>query len=219
MRILIAEDDENMSKIIKLYLQKEGYSVTAVFNGKDALSYLTENAVDLLLLDWMLPCKNGIEVCREVRRMDLPVKIVMLTAKTAADNELLGLMVGADDYIRKPFDMNVLLLRIKKLCNLEKELKYKDIILNPITHEVSQNHHVLELTKKEYELLKYFLMNQKIVLSREQILNYVWGKDYFGGVRTVDTHIRRLRKKIGESYIQTRIGTGYVMGEMNEQII
>lgn len=151
--------------------------------------------------------------------MDLPVKIVMLTAKTAADNELLGLTVGADDYIRKPFDMNVLLLRIKKLCNLEKELKYKDIILNPITHEVSQNHHVLELTKKEYELLKYFLMNQKIVLSREQILNYVWGKDYFGGVRTVDTHIRRLRKKIGDSYIQTRIGTGYVMGEMNEQII
>lgn len=212
MRILIAEDDENMCKIIKLYLQKEGYSADAVFNGKDALSYLAENTVDLLLLDWMLPYKNGIEVCQEVRRMDIPVKIIMITAKTTADNELLGLTVGADDYIRKPFNMNVLLLRIKKLCNLEKELKYKDIILNPATHEVSQNHHVLDLTKKEYELLKYFLSNQKVILSREQILNHVWGKDYFGEVRTVDTHIRRLRKKIGESYIQTRIGTGYVMG-------
>ena len=209
MRILIAEDDENMSKILKLYLLKEGYMVDAVDNGKDALSYLEENKADLLLLDWMLPYKSGIEVCQEVRRMDIPVRIIMITAKTTTENELLGLTVGADDYIRKPFDMGILLLRIKKLCNLEKELRYVDISLNPTTHEVFKNHHILELTKKEYELLKYFLANQKIILSREQILNHVWGNDYFGEIRTVDTHIRRLRKKIGESYIQTKIGTGY----------
>lgn len=216
MKILIAEDDENMSKILKLYLQREGYSVDVVFNGKDTISYLEENQVDLLLLDWMLPYKSGIEICQEIKTLDIPVKIIMITAKTTTDDELLGLTVGADDYIRKPFDMNILLLRIKKLCKLEKELKYKDIALNPETHEVLQNGQALDLTKKEYELLKYFLSNQKIVLSREQILNHVWGKDYFGDIRTVDTHIRRLRKKLGDSYIQTKIGTGYILGDMNE---
>ena len=216
MRILIAEDDDNMCKILKLYLLKEGYSVDVVFNGKDAISYIEKNNVDLLLLDWMLPFKSGIEVCREIKKMDIPVKIIMITAKSSPDHELLGLTVGADDYIRKPFDMNVLLLRIKKLCNLEKELKYKDITLNPVTHKVLKNHQIVELTKKEYELLKYFLLNQKIILSREQILNYVWGKDYFGEIRTVDTHIRRLRKKIGTAYIRTQIGSGYMMGDIDE---
>lgn len=216
MKILIAEDDENMCKILKLYLQKDGYLVDVVYNGKDAVSYWEENTADLLLLDWMLPGKNGIEVCRELKAMDIPVKIIMITAKTTTDDELLGLTVGADDYIRKPFDMNILLLRIKKLCNLERELKHKDISLNPLTHEAFKGHRLLELTKKEYELLKYFLMNQRIILSREQILNHVWGKDYFGEVRTVDTHIRRLRKKIGDAYIQTKIGMGYMMGDINE---
>lgn len=216
LRILVAEDDENMCKILKLYLQKEGYSVAIVLNGKDAISYLEKNKADLLLLDWMLPLKTGIEVCKELRLMKIPIKIIMLTAKTTTDNELLGLTVGADDYIRKPFDMKILLIRIKKLCNSETELKYRDIILNPATHEVLQNHQTLELTKKEFELLKYFLLNQNIVLSREQILSSVWGMDYFGEERTVDTHVRRLRKKIGECYIQTKIGTGYIMGDTND---
>lgn len=216
MKILIAEDDENMCKILKLYLQKEGYSVDTVLNGRDAISYFDDKKVDLLLLDWMLPYKNGIEICQELKRMNVPVKIIMITAKTATDNELSGLTAGADDYIRKPFDMKVLLLRIKKLCNLEGEIKYKDIILNPATHEVFKNHQALELTKKEFELLKYFLSNQKMILSREQILSQVWGVDYFGDMRTVDTHIRRLRKKLGKSYIQTKIGTGYMLGELDE---
>lgn len=216
MRILIAEDDENMCKILKIYLQKEGYHVDNVLNGEDAVSYLELNKVDLLLLDWMLPRKNGIEVCQEIKQMNLPVKIIMITAKTTTENELLGLTVGADDYIRKPFDMNVLLLRIKKLCNVESELKYRNLVLNPTTHEVYKDHRPLELTKKEFELLKYFLVNQKIVLSRDQILSHVWEIDYFGDGRTVDTHVRRLRKKLGESYIQTKIGTGYVMGDMDE---
>lgn len=216
MRILIAEDDENMSKILRLYLEKEGYSVDVTFNGKDTLSYLEEKRVDLLLLDWMLPYKSGIEICKEIKELDIPLKIIMITAKTTTDDEVLGLTVGADDYIKKPFDMNILLLRIKKLCKLEKELKYKDVSLNPNTHEVLLKEQVLDLTTKEYELLKYLLSNQKMILSREQILNHVWGKDYFGDTRTVDTHIRRLRKKLGDSYIQTKIGAGYIMGDMNE---
>ncbi len=216
MKILIAEDDENMSKILKLYLEKEGYSVDVTSNGRDTLSYLEEKQADLLLLDWMLPYKNGIEICKEIKTLDIPLKIIMITARTTTDDELLGLTVGADDYIRKPFDMNILLLRIKKLCKTERELKYKDISLNPDTHEVSQKEQALNLTAKEYELLKYLLSNQKIVLSREQILNHVWGKDYFGDTRTVDTHIRRLRKKLGNSYIQTKIGAGYIMGDRNE---
>lgn len=216
MRILIAEDDENMCKILKIYLQKEGYHVDIVLNGEDAVSYLEFNKVELLLLDWMLPRKNGIEVCQEIRQMNLPVKVIMITAKTTTENELLGLTVGADDYIRKPFDMNVLLLRIKKLCNLESELKYRNLVLNPTTHEVYKDHQALELTKKEFDLLKYFITNQKIVLSREQILSHVWEIDYFGDGRTVDTHVRRLRKKLGESYIQTKVGTGYVMEDLDE---
>lgn len=216
MKVLIAEDDENMCKILKLYLQKEGYSVDVVFNGRDAISYLETKKADLLLLDWMLPHKNGIEVCQELKLLNVPIKIIMITAKTTTDHEILGLTVGADDYIRKPFDMNVLLLRIKKLCHLENELKYRDLILNPAAHEVLKDHQMLELTAKEFELLKYLLINQNLVLSREQILRHVWGIDYLGDARTVDTHIRRLRSKIGDSYIQTKIGAGYVMGETDE---
>ena len=216
MRILIAEDDANMSKILKLYLQKEGYHVDTTFNGEDTISYLEEHDIDLLLLDWMLPLKNGIEICREIRALDLPIKIIMITAKTTTGDELSGLTAGADDYIRKPFDMNILLVRIKKLCKAETVLRYRELVLNPVTYEVRKNENRIELTKKEFELLKYFLSNQRIILSREQILNHVWGQDYFGDIRTVDTHIRRLRKKLGDDYIQTKCGTGYFMGDSNE---
>lgn len=216
MHLLIAEDDENMCKILKLYLQKEGYTVDVVSNGEDAISYFESHQADLLLLDWMMPKKSGIEVCKSIRQMQIPVKILMLTAKNHVDDELQGLVIGADDYIRKPFDMKVLLIRIKKLCNVEAVLSFQDLFLNPVTHEVEKNHKRLELTKKEYELLKYFLSNQKVILSREQILNHVWGMDYEGDARTVDTHIRRLRKKIGISYIRTKVGIGYVMGDTYE---
>lgn len=216
MRILIAEDDANMSKILKLYLQKEGYHVDTTFNGEDTISYLEEHDIDLLLLDWMLPLKNGIEICREIRALYLPIKIIMITAKTTTGDELSGLTAGADDYIRKPFDMNILLVRIKKLCKAETVLRYRELVLNPVTYEVRKNENRIELTKKEFELLKYFLSNQRIILSREQILNHVWGQDYFGDIRTVDTHIRRLRKKLGDDYIQTKFGTGYFMGDSNE---
>lgn len=216
MKILIAEDDDNMCKILKLYLQKEGYEVECVSDGEDVLNYFEHKKADLLLLDWMMPKKDGIETCKELRLMKIPVRIIMLTAKTTADNEYQGLSIGADDYIRKPFDIKVLLLRIKKLCHVEKMLHFKDISLNQDTHEVYIGDKLIDLTRKEFELLLYFLMNQNLVLSREKILDSVWGIDYDGDIRTVDTHIRRLRKKIGDSYIQTIFGMGYIMGGLHE---
>lgn len=216
MKILVAEDDGNMRKILKLYLQKEGYDVECVSDGEEVLNYFEEKTADILLLDWMMPKKDGIETCRELRLMKISVKIIMLTAKTTSENEFHGLSIGADDYIRKPFDMKVLLIRIKKLCHIETELYFKDILLNQAAHEVYIGENRIELTKKEFDLLFYFMSNQNLVLSREKILDSVWGIDYDGDIRTVDTHIRRLRKKIGESYVQTIFGVGYMMGGQNE---
>lgn len=213
MHILIAEDDLDMQKILRLYLQKDGFKVSMVSNGREAVDFLAENQVDLVILDWMMPVQDGIQTCREIRLLHIPVKILMLTAKGENEEEIQGLSCGADDYLRKPFDIQVLLLRIRKLCRTENVLSCQDILLNPDTMEVTRQGHQVSLTKTEYELLKFFLSNQRRVLTREILLDHIWGVDYEGDARTVDTAIRRLRKKIGEDTIQTRIGLGYVMGE------
>lgn len=212
MHILIAEDDLDMQKILRMYLQNDGYEVSIVSNGREAVDFLSEHPVDLVLLDWMMPVQDGIRTCREIRLLKIPVKILMLTAKGDSGDEVTGLSCGADDYLRKPFDIQVLLLRIKKLCRAENTLFYRDVALNPDTMEVTRQGQPVALTKTEYELLKCFLSNQRVVLSRETLLDRIWGMDYEGDIRTVDTNIRRLRKKIGEDYIETRIGLGYVMG-------
>jgi len=211
VNILIVEDESDMQKILKLYLQREGYQVNSVSNGRDAIDFLIVNAVDIVLLDWMMPIKNGMETLKEIRQLNIPVKILMLTAKGENADEAAGLTFGADDYLRKPFDIQILLLRIKKLCNSENHLRCNDIVLNPVTMEVMKGQDKVKLTKNEYELLKYFLANQNMILTREQLLNHIWGMDFEGDIRTVDTNIRRLRQKIGEEYIQTRIGMGYIM--------
>lgn len=242
MHILIAEDHPDLRKILTLYLQKEGYQVSVVSNGQEAITYLMERCglkkeaknnlgltfskspsshapatlPDLLILDWMMPVQNGIQTCREIRALNLPIKILMLTAKGETEHEILGLTSGADDYVRKPFDIKVLLLRIKKLCRLEGILCCGDISLNQETFEVRKGNTRLALTKTEYEMLRYFLSNQRITLTREQLLNHVWGMDFEGDSRTVDTHIRRLRRKIGEEYIKTRIGIGYVISDRKD---
>ena len=265
MHILIAEDHPDLQKILTLYLQKEGYQVSVVSNGREAINYLLKhssprkqkslkkleyqksaherpfyrtketqfpsttpsdttlpNSVppatipDLLILDWMMPVQDGIQTCREIRALNLPIKILMLTAKGETEHEILGLTSGADDYVRKPFDIKVLLLRIKKLCRLEGILCCGDISLNQETFEVRKGNTRLALTKTEYEMLRYFLSNQRITLTREQLLNHAWGMDFEGDSRTVDTHIRRLRRKIGEEYIKTRIGIGYVISDRKD---
>lgn len=218
MNILIAEDDPDMQKILTLYLRKEGYHTDSVSDGRSAVRYLTEHDTDLVLLDWMMPIQNGIETCREIRSLNLPVRILMLTAKGENENEITGLSCGADDYMRKPFDIQILLLRIKKLCNLEGTLRFKELILNQDTFEVKKGNTAIVLTKTEYELLRFLMKNQRIVLTREKLLDRIWGMDFEGDIRTVDTHIRRLRKKIGGGYIQTRIGLGYIMDpDMGDQ--
>lgn len=213
MHILIAEDNLDMQKILKLYLQKDGFEVSIVSNGREAIDFLSENQADLVIMDWMMPIQDGIQTCREIRLLHIPIKILMLTAKGDNEDEIQGLTCGADDYLRKPFDIQILLLRIRKLCHAENVLSYQDILLNPDTMEVTKQGQKIILTKTEYELLKYFLSNQRRVLTRELLLDYIWGMDYEGDIRTVDTNIRRLRKKIGEDMIQTRVGLGYVMGE------
>ena len=242
MHILIAEDHPDLRKILTLYLQNEGYQVSVVSNGQEAITYLMERCglkkeaknnlgltfskspsshapatlPDLLILDWMMPVQDGIQTCREIRALNLPIKILMLTAKGETEHEILGLTSGADDYVRKPFDIKVLLLRIKKLCRLEGILCCGDISLNQETFEVRKGNIPVVLTRTEYELLRYFLTNQRIILTREQLLNQVWGMDFEGDSRTVDTHIRRLRRKIGEEYIKTRIGIGYVISDRKD---
>lgn len=213
MNILIAEDDLDMQKILRLYLQKEGYHVNTVSDGQAAIQFLTEHSVDLVLLDWMMPVQDGIQTLKEIRLLKFPVKVLMLTAKGETENEITGLKHGADDYLRKPFDIEILLLRIKKLCRGETVLSFGDITLNQDTFEVTKNHQRIILTKTEFDLLRFFLNHQNIVLSREQLLDHIWGMDFEGDSRTVDTHIRRLRKKIGDDVIKTRFGIGYVMGE------
>ena len=213
MHILIAEDDTDMQKILKLYLQKDGYVVSVVSNGKEAIAFLSEHVVDLVLLDWMMPIQDGIQTCRDIRQLHIPTKILMLTAKGENEDEVQGLICGADDYLRKPFDIQILLLRIRKLCQTEDILLYQDILLNPQTMEVTKKGERISLTKTEYELLKFFLVNQRRILSRDMLLDHIWGMDYEGDIRAVDTAIRRLRKKIGENVIQTKIGLGYILGE------
>lgn len=215
MNLLIAEDDPDMQKILGLYLKKEGYQVNAVSDGRAAIDFLSEHPVDLVLLDWMMPIQDGIQTCREIRRLGIPAKVLMLTAKGANEDEVRGLSCGADDYLRKPFDIQVLLLRIKKLCRAEHVLRCHDLELNQDTREVAVSGKRVDLTKTEYELLKFFLMNQRMVLSRELLLSRIWGMDFEGDIRTVDTNIRRLRKKIGEPYIRTKVGMGYVMGDLH----
>lgn len=218
MKILIAEDNQDMLKIISLYLIKEGYEVITARDGEEAIGCLLEQAVDLVVLDWMMPKKNGIEVCRDIRNFQLPVKVLMLTAKSGVEDEITGLSYGADDYIRKPFEPRVLLLRIKKLCKDGEVIRFGRLALNPNTRMAMKGDLAIRLTKTEFELLWYLMMNPNIVLSREGILQKVWGADYDGDPRTVDTHIRRLRNKIGEAYIVTHVGYGYSLEAADDKI-
>lgn len=214
MKILVAEDNPDMQKILSLYLKKEGYEVAAAADGEETIAYLLEHTVDLVILDWMMPKKSGIEVCRDIRNFKLPVKVMMLTAKNGVEDEVAGLSYGADEYIRKPFEPRILLLRIKKLCGDGESLHMGRLTLNPTARTVMEGKAAVRLTKTEFDLLWYFMINPNRVLSREMILEKVWGIDYDGDIRTVDTHIRRLRNKIGESYIVTHVGCGYSMEEL-----
>lgn len=210
LKILIVEDEENIRRILKKYLSKFNITCIEAEDGKKGLDIFKKNkdGIDLILMDVMMPVMDGVEATREIRKIS-DVPIIMLTAKNQDEDEIEGLEVGANDFITKPFNLDVLLLRIKKLINLDSN---NDLELVKEQRAIRKNGRLISLTKKEYLILEYFFENPNIILTRDQILNRVWGIDYFGDDRVVDTNIKRIRRKIDEDkkYIKTSSGTGYI---------
>mgnify|MGYP005770256257 FL=1 len=221
IKVLIIEDEVKLARFIELELKYEGYNVTVMHNGREGLDKFFEEKFDMLLLDLMLPGLNGIEICRRIRKIS-DVPIIMLTAKDEVMDKVSGLDSGADDYITKPFAIEELLARMrvalkhsrKKEDNKSKNiLTLKNITVDMDKRLVKVDNDAIELTKKEFELLVYLIQNKNIVISREQILNAVWGYTYMGETNVVDVYVRYLRSKLDEvydeKYIYTIRGVGY----------
>lgn len=215
--IMIVDDEERMRILIKAYLKKEGFNVLEADNGQNALKLLKNNSVQLLILDVMMPIMNGWDTCKEVRKFS-NIPIIMLTAKAEDEDQLLGFELGIDNYITKPFSPKILVAKVTALIKRIYETKptddkndYDGLYINEQSHEVKIDEAEVYLSPKEFELLSYFIKNKDIVLSREKILNTIWGIDYEGDSRTVDTHIKRLREKLAEkAYLITTVrGSGY----------
>ncbi|MCF6094651.1 response regulator YycF [Microaerobacter geothermalis] len=221
-KILVVDDEQPIADILKFHLEREGYDVTCAFDGEEALEKVYKEKPDLVLLDIMLPKKNGVEVCKEIRS-NLDVAIIMLTAKDSEADKVLGLELGADDYVTKPFSTRELLARVKanlrrskrKHHEKSKILEMGELQINTNSYVVMKNKKVIDVTHREFELLTYLANHAGQVLTREHLLQAVWGYDYFGDVRTVDVTVRRLREKIEDDpshpeYILTKRGVGYV---------
>ncbi len=219
--ILIVEDERRLARFMELELVHEGYNVDIVADGQSALMNLMNKSYDVMLLDLMIPVVDGIEVTKRARTFtDIP--IIMITAKDGLEDKVKGFDMGADEYMTKPFEMEELLARLRALFRkkeIEKPedmtLKFKDLSLNRETYEVYRGEDRKELTKKEFDLLTYLLQNQGIVLTREKILNQVWGFDFEGETNVVDVYIRFLRSKLDDAYeeklIHTVRGAGYLI--------
>ena len=222
-KILIADDEARMRKLVGDFLKKAGYQVLEAEDGKKAVeSFFQESDIALVILDVMMPGYDGWTVCREIRKTS-KVPIIMLTARGEESDELFGFDLGADEYIAKPFSPNILVARVQALL---RRVNAKDISIKQVdTLEINNKRHSvfldgeeLDLSPKEYELLQYFFENEGIALSREQILNSVWDYNYYGDARTVDTHIKKLRLKLGGKgqLIQTVRGLGYRFEAQND---
>jgi len=228
-KILVVDDEEPIAKILDFNLRKEGYDVIVANDGEKALELAFSEDPDLILLDLMLPKKDGMEVCREVRAQK-NIPIIMLTAKNSEIDKVLGLEFGADDYVTKPFSTRELMARVK--VNLRRvakqtevveekntsEVVIKDIVIYPEAYIIKKNGEEVDLTRREFDLFYYLAQHRGQVLTRENLLQTVWGYDYFGDVRTVDVTVRRLREKVETDssqpeYIMTRRGVGYFIGE------
>ena len=215
MNILVCDDDHAIVDAIEIYLSQEGYRVLKAYDGLEAIKMLQEHEIHLILIDIMMPKMDGWETCREIRQYS-KVPIIMLTARGGENDELRGFELGVDEYIAKPFSPKILVARVEALLRRtnsanEKNLEYGGIVLNRSAHEVIIDGEKVDLSYKEFELLSYFMENKDIALSRERILNHVWDYDYFGDARTIDTHVKKLRSKMGEKgkYIKTIWGMGY----------
>jgi two-component system response regulator ResD len=223
--VLIVDDEERMRKLIAAYLKKENYNIIEAENGLEAINLFKANKIHLIILDVMMPVMDGWTVCRELRKIS-NVPIILLTAKSEDDDKLLGFELGTDHYVTKPFNARLLVAKIKSIIRrsyyleteVKKELYFDGVHIDELSHRVSIDGTPIYLSPKEYDILLYFAANQGIVLSREKLLDYIWGMDFFGDLRTVDSHIKRLREKLGEKayLISTVRGTGYKFEVRNE---
>lgn len=215
-KILIADDEARMRKLVGDFLKKEGYEIIEAEDGKKALEiFFQEGDISLVILDVMMPECDGWAVCRKIKQ-ESNVPVIMLTARDEESDEIFGFELGADEYIKKPFSPKILTSRVNVIMRRNREpdnIKFMDVEIDEIAHTVTIAGELKEMTPKEYELLIYFIKNKGIMLSREQILNNVWGYNYFGDERTVDTHVKKLREKLGEraETIKTIRGYGYKM--------
>ena len=216
LKIMVVDDESRMRKLVKDFLEKKGYEVVEAENGEVAVdTFFESNDISLIILDVMMPKMDGWQVCREIRQYS-KVPIIMLTAKSDEKDELLGFELGIDEYISKPFSPKILVARVEAILrrtnNSQEEIvEIGGITIDQTAHEVKVDGKSIELSYKEFELLTYFVMNQGVALSRERILNNVWNYDYFGDARTIDTHVKKLRSKLGKKgeYIKTIWGMGY----------
>lgn len=217
LKILVVDDESRMRKLVKDFLTKSNYDVIEAENGSEALDlFFQQKDIALIILDVMMPIMDGWEVCKEIRQFS-KVPIIMLTAKTDEKDELQGFQLGVDEYIAKPFSPKILVARVEAILRRSNSVEEDDILeeagilINQTAHVVTIDNKQIDLSFKEFELLTYFLANKGIALSREKILNNVWNYDYFGDARTIDTHVKKLRSKIGEKgdCIKTIWGMGY----------
>ena len=218
MKILVIDDDIKICEVIKLYLEKEGFEVVVTHNGMDGISVFKNEMPDLVILDIMLPKKDGYEVCRELRKIS-NIPIIMLTAKGETFDKVLGLELGADDYIVKPFDPKELIARIKAVLrrtqgevNDEKVVVYPNLTVNLTTYEVKLEDKVIDMPPKEIELLYFLASHPNKVFTREQLLDHIWGYNFVGDTRTVDVHIKRIREKIEKDKYPWKIKTVWGVG-------
>lgn len=217
IKILVVDDESRMRKLVSDFLVKKGYRVLEAGDGEEALDiFYEEKDIALIILDVMMPKINGFDVCREIREHS-KVPIIMLTAKGGENDELNGFELGVDEYIAKPFSPKILVARVEAILRRTNQLQEESrlvaggIVLDQTAHSVTIDGEPVELSFKEFELLAYFMENQGIALSREKILNSVWNYDYFGDARTIDTHVKKLRSKMGDkgACIRTIWGMGY----------
>jgi two-component system response regulator ResD len=219
IHILIVDDEDRLRRVIKDFLKRDGYQIWEAKDGAEAISLFDQkkDLLNLVILDVMMPKVDGWGVLRHIRQGGSQIPVMMLTAKTEDDDQVFGLETGADDYVTKPISPIVLVARVKALLrrSLEKQIssrkEFGPLVVDEIGHAVYLNRAPLELSPKEYDLLVYLVSNEGIALSREQLVNVVWGYDYFGDLRTLDTHIKNLRAKLGGpgEWIKTLRGFGY----------
>lgn len=226
-RILVVDDERPIAEILKYNLEREGYEVLLAFDGEEALNTALREELDLIVLDIMMPKRDGYEVCQAVREAGIKVPILMLTAKDEEGEKIRGLDGGADDYVTKPFSPRELMARIRAILRRvqqatardlsEREiLRNGDLVLNTAARDVHKNGVQINLTVREYELLRFLFQNIGEAFTREELLEKVWGYEYYGDIRTVDVTVRRLREKVEEEpsnprYIVTKRGVGYLM--------